>query len=93
MLIIKINPNFGENLYNSTGKSLFYLIFIVVVVTLGSSLVSNLLSDKKNKVITIILDILMCGLVLVVANNPSLLLHLGEWSFDFLFDILKSLES
>lgn len=87
MSYIKINPNFGENFYNSTKHLLFYGALIAIIVALIKTL-----TQEKIKIVYLLGQVLISALILFIVYNPSNMLYMGEFLYNFMFSIVKDLE-
>lgn len=84
--LLKINPNFGSDLFNILQPILFYISFICIIVALISSI-----NGKKN-IAFVLAQLFISTVVLFAIHNPYTLVSVGEFTFGFLFSLLKEME-
>ena len=84
--LIKLNPSFGQNLYNAFHPALFYISFFLLIIALVGTIVSS-----KKRLDYILLQILISAIVLFVIKSPDKLLDVGEFTFNLLYSLLKDI--
>ena len=87
LIYIKINPNFGVDLYNALHPALFYISFFMVVIALVNTMVSS-----EKRLIYILLQGLISAIVLFIIKSPDKILLVGEFTFDLFYSLLQDMK-
>ena len=82
--LIKLNPSFGQNLYNAFHPRCFISFFLLII-----ALVGTIVSSKRLDYV--LLQILISAIVLFVIKSPDKLMDVGEFTFNLLYSLLKDI--
>lgn len=84
MITLAINPNFGKDLFTDVLPILFYVVLVVMIISLISIAYKREYKEMGK-------SLLMYGIILTICKKPELLLLLGNFIVLNTGEILKNL--
>ncbi|MBN1468751.1 MAG: hypothetical protein JW924_08505 [Fusobacteriaceae bacterium] len=90
---MKVNPDFGKNLYTTIQPTLFYITLIVILYSFIMTLISFAKDKEKFRILDVIKQVFISCLIIFIVNCPLILESIGEHIYKFAIDLLSNLNN